>query len=192
MAALAASMCCITPFLALVAGTSGMASSLAWLGPLRPGLIGLTIAVLVYAWYQRLKRQPKDDCTCEIEEKPRFMQSKTFLTLVTAFALLMLTFPNYANVFRNEPVGQNSPAKVQGKPKNRAVAEFTITGMTCAACEGHVASEVNKVPGIIGLTVSYANSNAVVEFDRSKTTVEQVQKAIKATGYKVTETKIKK
>ncbi|GAA4316516.1 hypothetical protein GCM10023183_37670 [Nibribacter koreensis] len=120
------------------------------------------------------------------------MQSKTFLTLVTAFALLMLTFPNYANVFRNEPVGQNSPAKVQGKPKNRAVAEFTITGMTCAACEGHVASEVNKVPGIIGLTVSYANSNAVVEFDRSKTTVEQVQKAIKATGYKVTETKIKK
>ncbi|GAA4310353.1 mercuric transport protein MerTP [Nibribacter koreensis] len=191
MAALAASMCCITPLLALVAGTSGIASSFAWLGPLRPWLVGLTIAVLAYAWYQRLKRRPQDDCNCEPEEKPRFMQSKTFLTIVTAFALLMLTFPNYASVFNREPAGQNSPAKVQGKPKNKTVAEFTITGMTCAACEGHVASEVNKVPGILGLTVSYANSNAVVEFDKSKTTVEEVQKAIKATGYKVTETKVR-
>ncbi|AMM50718.1 heavy metal transporter [Rufibacter sp. DG15C] len=191
MAALAASMCCITPLLALVAGTSGIASSLSWLGPLRPWLIALTILVLAYAWYQLLKRQPLDYCNCE-KDKPRFMQRKTFLTLVTAFALLMLTFPNYASVFNREPVRQDTDAKAQGKPKAKMVAEFTITGMTCAACEGHVASEVNKVPGITGLTVSYANSNAIVEFDRSKTTVEQVQKAIRATGYKVTGTKIMK
>ncbi|WP_206683847.1 heavy-metal-associated domain-containing protein, partial [Rufibacter sediminis] len=124
-------------------------------------------------------------------DKPRFMQSKTFLTVVTAFALLMLTFPNYANVFYAAPERQTAP-KVQEKPKAKTVAEFTITGMTCAACEGHVASEVNKLQGIVGLQVSYANSNAVVEFDKSKTSLEQVEKAIKATGYKVTETKIKK
>ncbi|WP_241749020.1 mercuric transporter MerT family protein, partial [Rufibacter sediminis] len=95
VAAIAASMCCISPILALVAGTGGLASSLAWVAPLRPWLIGLTLAVLAFAWYQKFRPQSQDDCNCETD-KPRFMQSKTFLTVVTAFALLMLTFPNYA------------------------------------------------------------------------------------------------
>ncbi|KAA3435984.1 mercuric transport protein MerTP [Rufibacter hautae] len=191
IAAVASSLCCITPILALVAGTGGLASSFAWIGPFRPWLIGVTLAVLAFAWYQKFKPQPQNDCNCE-QEKPKFMQGKTFLTLVTAFALLMLTVPNYANVFSPESAEQNSPAKAQGKPMAKTVAEFTITGMTCAACEGHVTGEVNKLQGIEGLTVSYAKSNAVVEFDKTKTSVEEVQKAIKATGYKVTEVKIKK
>ncbi|MFD1755125.1 mercuric transporter MerT family protein, partial [Rufibacter sediminis] len=87
VAAIAASMCCISPILALVAGTGGLASSLAWVAPLRPWLIGLTLAVLAFAWYQKFRPQSQDDCNCETD-KPRFMQSKTFLTVVTAFALL--------------------------------------------------------------------------------------------------------
>ena len=36
LTAFAASLCCITPVLALVAGTSGLASSFSWLEPARP------------------------------------------------------------------------------------------------------------------------------------------------------------
>ena len=41
LTAFAASLCCITPVLALVAGTSGLASSFSWLEPARPYFIGL-------------------------------------------------------------------------------------------------------------------------------------------------------
>lgn len=52
LTAIAASLCCITPVLALVAGTSGLASTFSWLEPFRPYFIGLTILVLGFAWYQ--------------------------------------------------------------------------------------------------------------------------------------------
>ena len=81
--AIAASLCCITPVIALVAGTGSVASSFSWLTPARPYLIGLTIAVLGFAWYQKLKPQPIDDCGCAVDEKPKFIHSKMFLSIIT-------------------------------------------------------------------------------------------------------------
>ena len=52
LTAITASLCCITPVLALIAGTSGIASTFSWIEPFRPYLIGLTILVLGFAWYQ--------------------------------------------------------------------------------------------------------------------------------------------
>lgn len=59
LTATAASLCCITPVIALVAGTSGMASAFSWMEPARPYLIGLTILTLGLAWYQKLKSKKK-------------------------------------------------------------------------------------------------------------------------------------
>lgn len=59
LTAIAASLCCITPVLAIIAGTSGLASTFSWLEPFRPYFIGLTILVLAFAWYQKLKPQRK-------------------------------------------------------------------------------------------------------------------------------------
>lgn len=47
LSAIAASLCCITPVLALIAGSSGIASTFSWIEPARPYLIGLSIVV----WY---------------------------------------------------------------------------------------------------------------------------------------------
>ena len=94
-AAIAASLCCITPILALIAGTSGMASTFSWMEPFRPYLMALTIIILGVAWYQKLKPiKQKIDCECD-EEKPKFINSKQFLFLITFFAGLMLAFPYY-------------------------------------------------------------------------------------------------
>ena len=49
LTAITASLCCITPVLALIAGTSGIASTFSWIEPFRPYLIGLTILVLGFA-----------------------------------------------------------------------------------------------------------------------------------------------
>jgi mercuric ion transport protein len=53
--AIASSLCCIVPLLALIAGGSGAATNLSWIEPFHPYLIGFTILVLGYAWYQKLK-----------------------------------------------------------------------------------------------------------------------------------------
>ena len=43
LTALAASICCITPVLAVLAGTTGLASTFSWIEPFRPYLIGFTV-----------------------------------------------------------------------------------------------------------------------------------------------------
>lgn len=72
---------------------------------------------------------------------------------------------------------------------NIHTAEFTINGMTCSGCEEHVNHEVNKLTGIIKTTVSYENGNAIVKFDKTKTNIQELEKAIAKTGYSVTDKK---
>ena len=67
--------------------------------------------------------------------------------------------------------------------------EFKISGMTCTGCEEHVNHEINKLNGIVRSKASYENGNAIVEFDKTKTNETEIEKAINATGYKVTNKK---
>ncbi len=194
LTAITASLCCITPVLALIAGTSGIASTFSWLEPLRPYLIGLTILVLGFAWYQILipratGTKKEIDCECTTDDlpagkgrKPKFIHSKTFLGIVTAFAIAMLAFPYYSGIFY-----PNTEKQIIVVDKaDLKTTEFKISGMTCESCEDHVNHEVNKLIGIVNSKTSYENGNAIIEFDRTKTNETEIEKAINTTGYKVT------
>lgn len=183
--AISASLCCITPVLALLAGTSGLASTFSWLDPFRPYLTGLTVLVLGLAWYQKLKPQKQVDCNCETMEKTPYIQTKTFLVILTVVAGLMLAFPTYAHIFFPKTEMQI----IVKEQENIYTVEFTINGMTCSGCEEHVNYEVNKLAGIIKTTVSYENGNAIVKFDKTKTNIQELEKAIAKTGYSVTNKK---
>ncbi len=186
LTAIAASLCCITPVLALIAGTSGLASTFSWIEPFRPYFIGLTILVLGFAWYQKLKPKKKQiDCNCEPEEKPKFVQTKMFLGIVTLFAIVMLVFPYYSSIFYPKTERQI----IVVDKSNLQKVEFTISGMTCASCEEHVNHEVNKLSGIISSNTLYEKGNSIVEFDKSKTNISEIEKAINTTGYSVTDKK---
>lgn len=189
LSAIAASLCCITPILAIIAGTSGVASSFSWIEPARPYLIGFTILVLGFAWHQKLKpaKIKADDCGCEVK-KISFWQSKLFLGIITVFAAIMLAFPYISHIFYSEQMEQ---VIVVDKTKLQS-AEFKISGMTCESCEDHVRHEVNKLAGIINVTVSYQNANALVQFDNTQTTMKKITEAINSTGYKTTDIIIKK
>ena len=184
LTAIAASLCCITPILAFVAGASGIATTFSWLEPARPYFIGLTVLVLGFAWYQKLnpKKEAEIDCDCEEGEKKPFLQTTTFLGIVTVFAALMLSFPLYADVFYPN---QTKQIIVVDKSDLQKV-EFSISGMTCNACAEYVKHEVNQLDGIVETNASYEDENAIVEFDRSKTSIPEIEKVINSTGYKVT------
>lgn len=185
--AIAASLCCITPVLALIAGTGSIASSFSWIEPARPYLIGVTIAVLGFTWYQKLKRKPLDECGCDTEEKPTFIQSKTFLVIITIFAALMISFPSYAIIFfpkNKKEVGVVEQSAIQ-------TLEVNIKGMSCKACEAEVNHEIYKLPGIIQSTVAYEKRNAIIQFDSTKTTLRKIIEAVQTTGYKVIDHSLK-
>lgn len=185
LTAISASLCCITPVLALLAGSTGIAATFSWVEPFRPWLIGFTVIVLAFAWYQKLRPRTAEEleCACEEDDHLSFWQSKKFLGLITVFATIMLTFPYYADSFY--PETNLSPIEI-ANPKT--TYEINITGMTCTGCEEHVKLEIGKVPGISTLEVSYEQANAVVTFDASLTDIEQITTAISRTGYKVEST----
>jgi mercuric ion transport protein len=179
LTAITASLCCITPVLALIAGTSGLATTFSWIEPFRPYLVGLTILILGFAWYQKLApkaliTRTEMDCNCDSEAKPKFAQSKFFLGIVTVFAMVMLAFPYYSSIFFPKTQEQIIVAEKYNIQKD----EFTIKGMTCAGCEQHVNLEVNKLAGIINSSASYENGNAIVENDNSKTNITEIEKPL--------------
>lgn len=183
-AAIAASLCCITPVLALIAGTSGIASTFSWIEPFRPFFIGLTGLILLFAWYKKLSPKQEIDCNCEVEEKPKFINTKAFLGIITVFAVFMLAFPYYSGIFYPKSEKQISSATVYSIQK----VEFSLTGMTCSTCAAHVNHEVNKLPGILKSDASYEKGNAVIEFDSTKIDLAEIIKTINSTGYTILET----
>jgi mercuric ion transport protein len=183
LSAVAASLCCITPVLALISGASGVASTFSWLEPFRPYLIGLTVLVLGFAWYQNLKPRTTEEiqCTCEEEDETPFMQTKKFLGIVTVFAFLMMAFPYYGQIFY--PKADKQVIVVSSD--NIQEEKFNVSGMTCASCEEHAKNEVNKLPGIVTVSANSKEGSAFIKFDNSKTNKEAIIKAINTAGYKV-------
>jgi len=191
LVAFTASLCCITPVFATLAGIGGIASFISWMEPFRPYLIGLTVLVLGFAWYQKLKPRTQEeiDCACEDDERPSFWQSKKFLGIVTVFAVLMLAFPTYSGIFFSD--NSNTSNVIVISENDILNAELSIKGMTCTGCEHSVNAALNNSEGVLEASSSYENGITLVKFDQSKVSVEQLATAVEeATGYKVTGKKI--
>lgn len=186
-AAVAASLCCITPLLAMLAGAGSIASSLSWLEPVRPFLICLAVVTLGFAWYKSLRTNGSAECgsdgTCKVEKKS-FLASKTFLVFITIAAIASIAFPYYAKVFYPKVQKQNF---VIVESSNMQTASFTIKGMSCKGCEAEVNNELYKISGVIDAQTFYEKGTSIVKFDSSKAKTQQLKAAIENTGYKVIE-----
>lgn len=191
--AIAASLCCITPVLALVSGVAGIASSFSWIEPLRPYLIGLTIIVLVFAWYQKIKPKKKINCDCSADKNSNFIHSKIFLGIVTVFAGFMLAFPyysgsffpnNYKKVIITEGT-TNKSETITVNAENVEIINLDIEGMTCPACNYTVQNASLKVSGVFEAVANYQTGKAVIKFDNAKTNSTDIIKSINSTEYKV-------
>ncbi len=181
--AFAASLCCLTPVLALLSGVSGIAATFSFLEPVRPYLISGTALILAFAWYQKLKPRKKEEiqCDCEEDDKTSFWQSRTFLGIVTIIAIGLLTFPRYSHIF----YGKSKKAISAAKESSLEVAGFSLADMTCASCEEYVKHAVNDLDGVVESSANYEDGTAKVKFNAEKVSVNKIVDAINATGYKV-------
>ena len=60
-----------------------------------------------------------------------------------------------------------------------------IGGMTCASCSKAVERVVKKLDGTISANVNLATEKLTVEFEKEKTSLSEIKKAIEKSGYKV-------
>jgi mercuric ion transport protein len=188
IAALGASLCCITPVLGVVAGIGGAASAFSWLEPFRPYLIILTLGVLAWAWYQKVRSSRQVvACDCAEDGKRPFLQSKTYLGTMTVFVLLLLAFPYYSGALL--PSSTASAAVASDIPLRQA--RLSISGMTCSGCESSVNHALSTKKGVKNAMASYEAGLARVSYDPSLITPEILKKAIEEeVGYTVTDFEI--
>ena len=142
LAAITASLCCITPVLAVLGGLGGIASTFAFLDPLRPYLIGSTAIILGYAFYNAYKPKKEDDleCACEDEEslaKKNFLNSKAFLWIVerrssriSPWISRMLRSRHRPREAGRETSAAAAPGSTASAPRNAKILATTCSGFS--------------------------------------------------------------
>jgi mercuric ion transport protein len=191
IAAIAASLCCIGPFVAILLGLGTFGAAAAF-ESIRPYLLGLTALLLVVAFYLTYrKHQVKcEDGSCQVRGASR--TSKIMLWLATVVVIAFATFPYYSGALLKASTQKNSsqPSLDDSVANSgEAKAIVAISGMTCSSCEVHVRNALIRVPGVKSADVAYEKGEAVVVYDPAAINLEAIRAAIDATGYKAGEVK---
>lgn len=71
-----------------------------------------------------------------------------------------------------------SPAAAGG-----ATVTLALSNMTCAACPVTVRTAIRRVPGVTDVTVDFEKKLAVVAFDDTVATVDQIATATRNAGF---------
>ncbi len=75
-------------------------------------------------------------------------------------------------------------------PANLETIEIAVHGMTCGGCERTVQTAVGNLSGIQSVKASHLDSTAIVTFDKSKATFEEMKTAITDKGYQALDFKV--
>lgn len=187
LAAFAASLCCITPVVAILGGIGGIASAFSWIDPLRPYLIGSTALFLSLAWYTTLSKSKMSDVDCDCETEPkkksfRFLNSRKFLGLITIVSALLLAFPSYSHIFFPDII------KDDANTINVELIEYQILqveGMTCAGCEESVNYKLLSLDGVLNVESNHIEGIVKIKYNSNTISLENIIASIDEVGYKV-------
>ena len=61
--------------------------------------------------------------------------------------------------------------------------KFTVTGMTCAACQSHVQKAVSNLPGVQDCAVNLLSGTMTAQFDDGALSDAEICEAVKKAGY---------
>ena len=91
-----------------------------------------------------------------------------------------------ADINQHNALDNNIKSTNNDKGESTMTTTISIEGMMCAHCQAHVEKALKEVAGVIEVTVSLENKNAVVTGDAS---VEALKQAVVDAGYEVTDVK---
>jgi len=64
-------------------------------------------------------------------------------------------------------------------------AVINVRGMTCEGCEATIQNNVSKISGVVSVKASHIGENTIVEYDKSQTDPQEIEKVISEIGYQI-------
>jgi mercuric ion transport protein len=183
LSAVAASLCCIGPLVAVMIGASGFAAA-GLFAPWRPLFLTATVILLAAAWYLTYRSPKEDHCSRERCQRSAVAKwNKVVLWLATGLVIAIAAFPTYSGAAARllVPVGTSESDPNQVK---LATLQVSIPSMDCMACEAGIEAKLKKQNGIQSAQVDFATKTAVIHFDPGKLSPEKVSALIDETGFK--------
>jgi mercuric ion transport protein len=188
-AAIASSLCCVLPLIAVVFGLGAFGAASAF-DTLRPYLLVLAFAALAFSFYSVYFRREKcaegESCATKPVNKINQLFLWVGVLVISAFALApyytgyLMTAASQAPQVSSEALPAASSEESQA---NKTVI-IEVEGMTCAGCEPHINETLKKLNGVVSAEASYENKNVKVVYNPKQITLEQIKKAIDEIGYK--------
>jgi mercuric ion transport protein len=186
-AALASSLCCVLPLVAVIFGLGAFGAASAF-ETYRPYLLALAVAALAFSFYQVYFRRAECAEGESCAAKPAGKTNQTFLWLgliaISAFALA----PYYTGYIMAAVGNRHQPTADSTMPAAESAANKTVVieveGMTCAGCEPHINETLKELKGVATSEASYRNKNVKVVYNSNQISLEQIKKAIDEIGYK--------
>lgn len=181
LAAITASLCCVGPLVAVALGAGGFAAS-ALFEKWRPVFLGVTFALLALAWFLTY-RKPKAACEegSACATNPVSKWNRVVLWLATGVVLIMAAFPSLSSAILR---GSQRPTPAVLAGPNSAILKVKIPSMDCAACAASIQAKLRKQSGIENAEVSFATKEAVLQYDTTKLSPQDIIAAIDETGLK--------
>lgn len=179
LAALFASVCCVTPLLLVLLGLGGLGLG-AVLGRYHWWFLGAAFILLMTAWRrdcQARRRCATDRCEMASRTPSRW-------TLLVA-SLVVAVFAGL-NVYTFASQRQHTAPISSSRAGTTTDVVIPVEGMTCLTCELTIESSLKRLPGVAHADAHVAQQTVVVRYDPTQVTVDSLIAAITKAGYTVT------
>ncbi len=208
VAAVAASLCCILPVVAIAFGLGafGIASVFE---SLRPYLLIVVFAALAFSFYRTYFR--REDCgegqACSTKPIGRFNQIALWVATVAVIGIA--AFPYYTgyivsaldrqqppttefnqpkavteNRIENTVIENNDEtAVIEGESQSRKTIVIAVEGMTCEGCSSHLNIALKRIKGVISAEANYRKKNVKVVYNPKQVAVDRITQVIREAGY---------
>lgn len=188
-AAIASSLCCLLPLVAVLFGLSAFGAASAF-EPLRPYLLIFAFTALAFSFYRVYFRREECAEGQSCATKPINKINQLFLWVgvlaISAFALAPY-YTGYlmaASSNSRQPSSEMMPAASSEENQANKTVLIEVEGMTCAGCEPHINETLKELNGVLSAEASFQNKNVNVVYNPKQITLEQIKKAIDEIGYK--------
>ena len=192
VAALASSLCCILPVLAVVFGLSafGLASVFE---TLRPYFLVLALAGLGFSFYRvYFRREACDDAqACSSKRVGTVNHLVLWFGLIGVIA--MASFPYYSgfvlaavdrpSASAEPPAAEPQAAAIDAEAQNRKTVTIAVSGMTCEDCATHLNTALKRIKGVLSAEASYPKKNVTVVYDPRQVTIDRIRQGVTDAGY---------
>ncbi|MEE9224949.1 MAG: mercuric transporter MerT family protein [Bacteroidota bacterium] len=173
VAAFVASLCCVGPIGLAILGLGGVGLFTA-LGEYRLYIMGGTVVLLALAFYLTYKKREVvcEDGTCKVQSAGKWNKIAVWVGAVVV--TFFLIFP-YLDISSGAVTGTGGTA-IQ-------TAVLNVEGMTCTSCNTAVEIALKKNEGVVEAKASYEKNTAVVRYDPTRVSGEDLVNSVNELGY---------